>query len=52
MKNKTIKSLLFGLITGVIIWFLIDLIWDWEGNVDSFNKGREAARGINTEVND
>ena len=43
MRNKKIRHFLIGVITGVIIWFVIDLIWDWKGNVDSYNKGYNAA---------
>lgn len=51
MKNKNIRNFIFGLITGLIIWFLIDLIWDWEGNVNDYNKGYNDAMKFWTEKN-
>lgn len=49
MKKKDIKVILFGIICGIITWFILDLIWDRERNVDDFKNGVNAANGSRTE---
>jgi len=44
MKKRDIRILLLGILFGIIISFIIDLIWDWEGNVNDFKKGVDAAQ--------
>jgi len=46
MKNRTIRNFVLGLISGIVIWFVIDLIWDWEGHSDDYNRGYEAAKEL------
>ena len=50
MKKKSILKNLGFFLLGILVWFIIDLIWDWEGNVDSFKQGYENAKGTNTEI--
>jgi len=46
MKNKNIRIFTIGLLAGILIWFFIDLIWDWKGHVDDYNRGHEAAKEL------
>ncbi|MFO7843783.1 MAG: hypothetical protein R6V16_08235 [Bacteroidales bacterium] len=49
MKRKIIiRSALFFLL-GVFVWLIIDLILDWEGNIESFKEGYNDARKNYTE---
>ena len=49
MKKRDIKFLLLGILSGIVVSFIIDLIWDWEGNVEAFKKGYEDAQKSNIE---
>jgi hypothetical protein len=51
MKKKSILTNLGFFLLGVLVWFIIDLIWDWEGNRDAFKKGYNDAKSLieNTE---
>ena len=44
MKKRDIRFLLIGILCGIIISFIIDLIYDWDGNVDDYKKGVDAAQ--------
>lgn len=35
---------LLGVLFGVVVWLIVGLIWDWEGNVDSCKKGYNDAK--------
>lgn len=50
MKKKNITPFIIGFIAGLFIWFLIDLIWDWEGNVEDYNRGYNAAKSKYSEI--
>lgn len=49
MKRKNIVLNVLFFLLGIFVWFIIDLIWDWEGNVEDFNKGYNKARENYTE---
>ena len=44
MKKITKRDVLFFLL-GIVIMFIIELIFDWKGSVKSFNEGFEAGSG-------
>jgi hypothetical protein len=49
MKKRDIRLLLLGILFGIVISFIIDLIWDWEGNVADFKKGFDDAQNLEIE---
>jgi len=49
MKKRDIRLLLLGILFGIIISFIIDLVWDWEGNVEDFKKGYDDAQNSRIE---
>ncbi|MCF8222706.1 MAG: hypothetical protein K9J25_06120 [Bacteroidales bacterium] len=51
MKRKKIRRVALFLLLGVLFWLIIDLISDWEGNIESFKKGYNEARKNHTEEN-
>ena len=50
MKKRIIPKIVSFILLGVLVWLLIELIWDWEGSINSFKEGYNAVRGIETEV--
>ena len=51
MKRKNILRNASFFLLGVLVWFIISLIWDWEGNIEGFKKGYNDARKNYTEEN-
>ncbi len=49
MKKKNVLRNIGFFFLGILVWFIIDLIWDWKGNVDSFKKGYNDGRNSKTE---
>jgi len=35
---------LIGIVSGILISIIIDLVTDWDGNVRDFKRGQEAAK--------
>ena len=33
-----------GLVSGILTWFVVGLIVDWDGNVKDFKRGQDAAK--------
>lgn len=50
MKRKNVIKNVGFFFLGVLTWFIIDLIWDWNGNVNSFKKGYNDAVNTRTET--
>ncbi len=44
MRRKEIIRNIGFVLLGMLIWNLIDLIWDWKGNAEDFNKGRNSSK--------
>jgi hypothetical protein len=42
-KNE-IRKFLFGVLTGFIIWFILDLFFNWDENVRDFWDGFHSAK--------
>lgn len=46
LSKKDLRMFFIGLVSGILIWFIIDLLTDWDGHVRDFNRGQEAAKEL------
>jgi len=45
-SKKDIRTFLIGLVSGILIWFIIDLLTDWDGHVRDFERGQKDAKEL------